>query len=423
MRVLYSALFYLILPFILLRLYWRGHKAPLYRQRWLERLGFYRCELGSGNLVWFHAVSVGESEALFPLIKHIQHNRPDLSLLVTTTTPTGSERVKAVLGETVLHVYLPYDMPDTVARFMQHFKPKMAVIMETEIWPNLFAACKQRTIPLYLVNARLSGKSARGYQKLGRLSQEAVRNITTIAAQSKQDAERYMRIGALSDQVHVTGNIKFDISIEPSLLKSGKDLKTGLLQGRKVWIAASTHKGEDEIFLKVYQQLKTRFPALLLMLVPRHPERFNDVKKLSEQAGLQTVMRTQAQQISADTDVYIADTMGELKMLYASADIAFVAGSLIPVGGHNVLEAAALGLPVIFGPNMFNFREIAQGLLNEKAAKQCRDAEELENMMHELLTKPDLAKAMGARAKSFVLNNKGALEKTYHLLSQKFPGA
>ncbi len=416
MRILYSSLFYLILPLVLLRLYIRGNNAPLYRKRWLERLAIYRHKPPVGEVIWFHAVSVGEAEALFPLLRLFKQRCPSKTLLVTTTTPTGSERVKSVLKDTVHHVYLPYDMPDCVNRFMGYFKPEMAVIMETEIWPNLFTACSDRSIPLFLVNARLSEKSAQGYKQLAGLARKALLCCTAIAAQSREDAERYIALGANSETVYRMGNIKFDLAIDSTTLQTGIKLKQNQFKGRQVWIAASTHKGEDELLLEVYRAVKNEFPGLLLVLVPRHPERFQEVRKKSESLGFSVVMRSQQTPCGTETDIYIGDTMGELKMLYAASDLAFVAGSLLPIGGHNVLEAAVLGVPVIFGAHMFNFKEIATGLLAVDAAIQCQDTVELENILLRMLRDPESARALGQRGKQFVEQNKGALETTYQLL-------
>jgi 3-deoxy-D-manno-octulosonic-acid transferase len=408
----YTCVFYLITPLILLRLLWRSIKAPAYRQRWRERLGFYE-NASSQHAIWFHAVSVGEAEALFPLIKRIQSNYPAAKLLVTCTTPTGSARIKAVLQDSVTHVYLPYDIPDAVKRFLRHNKPKLAVIMETEIWPNLYANCGKQQIPLYIINARLSEKSCRGYQKISALVGSALEHVTLIAAQTKADADRFLKIGAKDNQVETLGNIKFDVVIPQELIQQGQLLKQVLFKDRFVWLLASTHKDEEALFLQIYPEIKQQLPNLVLIIVPRHPERFNDVEKLCQQYGLTVVKRSLNQPCQATTDVYLADTMGELKMLYAAADVAFVGGSMVPVGGHNILEAAAVGVPVMFGPAMTNFKEIAQGVLAKQAAMQCQNQAELVSVLLALSQQPQLRQQLVARASEFLQDNQGAMDRIF----------
>lgn len=416
MRIAYSALFYLIIPFILLRLLWRSIKAPDYRRRWRERFAFYDRRFPQG-VIWFHAVSVGEAEALFPLVRRLQQQFPQSKLLVTTTTPTGSARVQAVLGQTVEHVYLPYDTPGAVRRFMQCFKPVLAVIMETEIWPNLFNSCGENNIPLYLINARLSEKSARGYQKIPLLIQPALTNVKQVAAQTQEDAERFIAIGAKPGQVSALGNIKFDLDIPEEIVAEGKKLKTSVFNDRFVWLVASTHRGEEQIFLDVYKELKPKIPKLLVLMVPRHPERFAEVATLCEQNNLAVVTRTSKNPCYPTTDVYLADTMGELKMLYAAADLAFVGGSMMPVGGHNLLEASAIGVPVLFGPYMANFKEIAQKVLEHNAAIQCPDKEAIIRAIQILYSDTGYQNLLINNGKLFVKMNRGVIEKLCEMLA------
>ncbi len=417
MRIIYSCLFYLLIPFILLRLLWRGIKAPAYRCRWRERFALYNKKFPQ-DVIWFHAVSVGEAEALFPLVRHIQKQHPDAKLLITTTTPTGSARVTSVMQETVAHVYLPYDVPDAVNRFIRCFKPKLAVIMETEIWPNLFMSCGKNNIPLYVINARLSEKSCRGYQKIPSLVHPALAQVKGIATQTSDDASRFIAIGADSDQVKTLGNIKFDVEIPQSIIAQGLQIKNDLLGGRFVWLIASTHKDEEAIFLEIYKKIKQKIPELLLIIAPRHPERFADVKKLCEQSQLALVMRTSGNVVNTETDVYLADTMGELKMLYAAADIAFVGGSMVPTGGHNILEASAVGIPVMFGPYMANFKEIARGVLSSKAAIQCQNKEDVVNAMLALYEQPAYRAELAEKGLLFVRQNQGAIARIYAMLNQ-----
>ena len=413
----YTCIFYLLIPFILLRLLWRGIKAPDYRYRWRERFAFYNKSF-SQDVIWFHAVSVGEAEALFPLVRHIQKQHPDAKLLITTTTPTGSARVKAVMQDSVAHVYLPYDVPDAINRFMRCFKPKLAVIMETEIWPNLFAGCGKNAIPLYIINARLSEKSSRGYRKIPALVHPALAQVSVIATQTQDDANRFIAIGAAIEKVNTLGNIKFDVEIPPSTLAQGLQIKADLFEGRFVWLIASTHKDEEAVFLELYTEIKQKIPELLLVIVPRHPERFADVKKLCEQFQLAVVMRTTGARAYTETDVYLVDTMGELKALYAAADVAFVGGSMVPVGGHNILEAAAVGVPVMFGPHMENFKEIARSVLSHDAALQCQNKDELVKTILSLYQQPDYRQSLAEKGKAFVRYNQGAIARICKMLGQ-----
>lgn len=418
MRTFYSAVFYCLLPFLVLRLLWRSLKAPDYRKRWRERFAYYDRPMPHG-IVWFHAVSVGEAEALFPLVKLIQAGFPQQPILVTTTTPTGSARVQSVLGVTVEHVYLPYDVPVIIKRFMAAFKPKLAVVMETEIWPNLCHFCGTNNIPLFLINARLSEKSTRGYGKLPSLIRPALAQIKIIAAQTQADAERYLAIGATCGQVRVAGNIKYDLVIAEATLAAGKKLKADAFKGRFVWLAASTHSGEEQILLEAYNELKKVIPELLLMIAPRHPERFLDAENLCRHYNLRVVTRGANMPVQSDTDIYLADTMGELKMLYAASDVAFVAGSLVPVGGHNILEACAAGVPVLFGPYMANFKEIAAKALAQQAARQCIDKREIVTAVFEIYSNPAYRNTLTACGTALLANNRGALNQYYQLLSKE----
>ena len=419
MRTAYSAVFYLIIPFILLRLLWRSIKAPNYRLRWRERFACYDKSYPQ-QVIWFHAVSVGEAEALFPLVRKLQQRHPLTRYLVTTTTPTGSARVQAVLGQTVEHVYLPYDTPTAVRRFMRAFKPVLAVIMETEIWPNLYGYCGENGIPLYIINARISEKSVRGYQKIPALIRPVIANVKQIAAQSQDDAERFMAIGAQPMQVKVVGNIKFDLEIPETIATEGKRLKADAFKGRFIWLVASTHRGEEQLLLDVYQALKQKIPELLVLIVPRHPERFAEVAELCRQNKLTVVTRTSNLPCQLDTDVYLGDTMGELKMLYAAADIAFIGGSMVPVGGHNLLEASAIGVPVLFGPYMANFKDIANKVLANKAAAQCKDKGELVKAIQALYSDVDYRNRLAENGKAFLTANRGALDKLCEMLAREF---
>jgi 3-deoxy-D-manno-octulosonic-acid transferase len=416
MRSIYTSIFYLILPFLFIRLYLRGFKNPDFRKRWDERLAIYH-QAHEKNVIFFHAVSVGEAESIFPLIHRLLAQQPDVKILITTTTPTGSARVKAVLGNKVQHVYLPYDMPIFIQHFLNHFKPRLAVIAETEVWANLFGLCKKNNIPLFIINARLSQSSYKGYQKISALSKPALNNVTMIAAQTQDDADRFIAFTGDSSKVQVIGNIKFDLDVSAEFIEQGKFLHAALFAHRFVWIIASTHKDEENFFLELYPELKKQIPELLLLIVPRNMERFGEVKRLCKKQQLQVVMRTSGQVCTKTTDVYLADTMGELKMLYAASDVAFVGGSLVPVGGHNVLEPAVIGVPVMFGSYMANFKVIANGILAANAAIQCENQQQLSDAVLKLYQQPAYREQLIANGKLFVQQNQGAIAKIIALLS------
>lgn len=416
MRLLYTLLFYLLTPFVLFRLYWRGFKAPEYRKRWAERLAFYKNQYPQ-NIIWIHAVSVGEAEAVFPLVKLLQNQYPNDKFLVTTTTPTGSARVQVVLADTVTHVYLPYDLPCVINRFLKAFKPKIAIVMEKEIWPNLYAGCEKNKIPLTIINARLSANSAKGYKKIPALVKPALNSVAWVATQTEEDKQRFIEIGAKEKYISAAGNLKFDVELDETILEQAQKIKKSTFANRFVWIIASTHDAEEVIFFDCYLQLKKQIPELLLMIVPRHPERFETVKQLAEKKGLNTCMRSSREQCSDDIDVYIADTMGELKLLYGTADICFVGGSMVPIGGHNILEPATMNIPIMFGPHMVNFKEIARNVLDLDAAVQCADTQALIETVLHFYSDEDYGRDMALKAKQFVQRNQGATKKIAGLIA------
>ena len=406
LRLLYTGLLYLLPPLALLRLYWRGRQDAGHRQRWRERLGFIPY-LPSGSL-WIHAVSVGETRAALPLIRALLNRYPGLPLLVTTTTLTGSRQVREALGEQVHHVYAPYDLPGAVRRFLQRTRPRLAVIMETELWPNLLRQCTVAGIPTLIANARLSERSARGYAQIRWLTASMLRDITLITAQAEADAERFRALGA--PRVEVAGNLKYDLTLPDDLPERGQQFRQDVLgASRPVWIAASTHAGEDEEVLDALATLRARWPKLLLLLVPRHPERFDGVAALCQQRGFSVVRRSEQRICTPETAVFLGDSMGELLLFYAAADLAFVGGSLVPTGGHNVLEPALLGLPVLFGTHMFNFTEAGERLLKAGAAWRVADAAELAALVDRLLTDPALRQNAGQRGQTVVERHRGAL--------------
>lgn len=411
MRIIYSILLYLISPLFIVHLLVRSLRAPAYRQRWAERFGFYT-DKPVRTPIWVHAVSVGEAQAALPLIRKLQERYPKHCVLVTTTTPTGSQRVREALGEDVLHVYVPYDLPCAVSRFMQHMQPCAAIIMETEIWPNLYAACKAREIPLILANARLSERSMRGYRRLGAFSREVINHVSVIAAQGQSDAARFIALGADPARVQITGNIKFDIQMPASLAEQAAVLRRDLGVERRVWIAASTHPGEDEMILDAHAQVMHAYPDALLVIVPRHPERFDRVASLCEKRGYNVIRRSAHRACANDVDIYVGDTMGELNLMYAASDVAFIAGSLVPdIGGHNPLEAAAMGLPLVQGTHTFNFVEITRMLREADAVKIVHDSEQLAAEVTDLLRDANRRSDAGERARAVVQRNKGALKR------------
>lgn len=417
MRYLYTLLLYLSLPLVLLRLLWRSIRAPEYRRRWGERFGRFPSPARSGGL-WIHAVSVGEAQAAAPLIRRLLDEHPDLPLVVTTTTPTGSARVRALFPEQVFHVYLPYDIPLALNGFLRRVRPCMLVMMETEVWPNLLARCHRAGIPTILANARMSESSARGYARFRRFSRETFGRISLVAAQSEADAGRFVRLGVPASAVVVTGSIKFDIQIPASLLERAEAVRRAW-GDRPVWLAASTHEGEDEPILEAHRRLLEWDPGVLLVLVPRHPERFERVAQLCQRLGFDVARRSLSEAVTAQTQVFLGDTMGELTLFIGAADVAFVGGSLVPVGGHNLLEPAAFGVPVLIGPHMFNFAEISRMMLAARAAVQVGNSAQLAVQAESWLGNASQRAEAGERGRNLVLQNRGALERLYALLEQR----
>ena len=412
MRALYTLLLYLITPLVLLRLLWKSRLQPEYRRRIGERFGLVPAA-AEGVAVWVHAVSVGESLAALPLIEALIRRHGEGRVWVTTTTPTGSERVSAALGARVRHSYAPYDLPGAVGRFLSRARPRQVVIMETELWPNLFRAIRRRGLPLLVANARLSPRSYRGYSRLRRSIAGVLADCTEVAAQSQADAERFRSLGA--PRVSVMGNIKFDMALPQEQLARGRELRATLGPNRPVWIAASTHEGEEQAALDAHRELLRRLPHCALILVPRHPQRFDEVAKLVERSGLRSARRSQASP-DAQTQVFLGDSMGEMFAYFAAADLAFVGGSLAPVGGHNVLEPAALGLPVLFGPHMHNFIAARDLLLGRHAAIAVADAADLACQLAALFGDRAQCARMGEAGRAAVETNRGALKRLLGLL-------
>ena len=414
--VTYTMLFYCLLPFALLRLAYRGLRAPDYFKRWPERFGFFSGEVNQPS-IWIHAVSVGELQAAIPVIRALQANYAAVPIVVTTTTPTGLARAQAEFGETIIAGHIPYDTPGAVRRFLQNTQPKIAIIMETELWPNLFDQCLRRNVPVAVINARLSERSARGYRRFAKLIRFTLDRISWIAAQNESDGQRFLSLGLAPERLSSTGNVKFDQAISLDAIEQGEELKKAIGK-RPVWIAASTHEGEDEAVLQAFRVLKQRFPDLFLILVPRHPERFKVVREKCINQEWKVVQRSTHQALQADTDILLGDTMGELMGLYAASDIAFVGGSLVPTGGHNMLEPAALGLPTITGKHTFNFAEITEQLLAIEAAQQIKDAHELADVVTRFLKYPNLKQQAGSAGQQWINANKGATARVVERLDE-----
>lgn len=420
LQLLYTTLLYLIQPLIWVRLWVRGRKAPAYRKRWGERYGFYRHPLKPGGIM-LHSVSVGETLAAIPLVRALRHRYPELPITVTTMTPTGSERVMSAFGKDVQHVYLPYDLPGALNRFLNKVDPKLVLIMETELWPNLIAILHQRHIPLVIANARLSARSAAGYAKLDGFIRRLLQRITLIAAQNEEDGERFITLGAKPNQLTVTGSLKFDISVTPQLAAKAVTLRRQWAPHRPVWIATSTHDGEESIIIAAHQALLQQFPNLLLILVPRHPERFPDAVNLVRNAGLSFITRSSGEVPSSSTQVVIGDTMGELMLLYGIADLAFVGGSLVDRGGHNPLEPAAHAIPVLMGPHTINFKDICGRLSQADGLITVVDDHSLVKEIAALLTDDDYRNFYGRHAVEVLYQNQGALQRLLHLLEPYLP--
>lgn len=414
MRGLYSLIFLLLLPVVLLRLWWRGRANPGYRLRWRER--FARLPVLKTGGIWVHAVSVGETLAAVPLVKALQQRYPHLPITITTTTPTGSERVKAAFGDSVQHVYGPYDLPWLVRRFLRTVQPRLCLIMETELWPNLLAGCAQTNVPVVLVNARLSKRSARGYARVGLLSRDMLAKLSLIAAQERSDARRFRRLGMAADGVVVTGSIKTDVVVTAAQRDVGRQLRMQLGAERYVVIAASTHAGEDELVLAAFEQLQAVHTNAALILVPRHPERFDAVATLVQQRGFVTARRSRGD-VSARTQVLVGDSMGELMSLYAAADVAFVGGSLVPTGGHNLLEPAALAMPIVQGPHSFNFAMQTRRFRRAGALQEVHSAEALAQCWLRWATASE-RELVGQKALTELTNLRGSLERVLGLLAR-----
>jgi 3-deoxy-D-manno-octulosonic-acid transferase len=422
LRGLYSVVLYLLLPVTVYHLIWRGFRFREYFQRWDERYGVYD-QMPPQADIWLHAVSVGEVNAAAPVIDALRRQRPDLRWVVTTITPTGSDRARALWDEGVQHVYVPYDLPGAVGRFLDHYQPKVALVMETELWPNLLFGCQDRDIPTYILNARLSARSLRGYSILRPLIARALRTVKRIAAQSAADAERFVSLGAAPEQVADIGNLKFDVRVPDNVDALAAEFRQHMGRARPVWIAASTHEEEEAAVLEVHRKLCERWPDLLMLWAPRHPERFPRVLEQAQGAGFRTDARRASGWPNEATDVFVIDTLGELTAFYACADIAFVGGSLQAIGGHNLLEPAAVGTPMVTGPHLHNFAEISKQLQEAGALDIEPDANGIAKALERLLANGELRTAMAKAGRALVEHGRGALPRTLKLIAPDLPAA
>ena len=398
----YQLLLWLLFPWVLFHLWWRGRRQPGYRRHVAERLGWYEA-IPRGPAIWLHAVSVGETRAAEPLVRALSARYPQHELLITQMTPTGRETAQELFGRMATICYLPYDYPGAVARFLVHFKPRLGVLMETEIWPNLVAGCARAGVPLLLANARMSEKSARGYELVAPLTRTALSALAVVSAQATEDAERLKRLGAAN--VEITGNMKFDVSPEPRLLAAGESLRK-FIGERPVLLAASTREGEEELILDALADATAA--DLLLVLVPRHPQRFDEVASMLDRRGLGYVRRSGGRAPPRESKVLLGDSMGEMTAYYAACDLAFIGGSLLPYGGQNLIEACAAGRAVLFGPHMFNFAEASRLALAAGAALEVADAVHLAELAAQLFADPAKRSEMALAALAFSKAHQGA---------------
>jgi 3-deoxy-D-manno-octulosonic-acid transferase len=416
LRFVYLLAVYLAAPLISAVFLWRGLRDRGYWRSFGERFGFGAAAPPHG--VWIHAVSVGEVQACAPLVGVLRQRYPDLPLTVTALTPTGTARARALFGNAAQVRYVPFDLPGAVRRFFARVQPRLAVIVETELWPHLYRECGRRRVPLVLASARLSARSAGRYRRLGALFRDTLSQAAVVAAQGTVDAERFHALGADPARTHVTGNLKFDFELPPQTVERGARLREQYARGRPLWVAGSTHGGgEERALLEAQQRVRAVHPEALLVLAPRHPQRFAEVAALLHQAGVSFVRRSQGAAAAAQNcEVLLLDSLGELLDFYAAADVAFVGGSLVPVGGHNLLEPAALGVPILTGPHNSNSEEIARLLIARGAAEVVRDAAELGARVGALLANPEARVRIGAQGRVSVDSNRGALGKLLGLI-------
>ena len=402
-RLCYSLMLALALPYLLLHLLWRGWRQRGYWRHWGERFGFYQQRMDK-PVIWLHAVSVGETRAAVPLVRSLLAHYPDYQILLTHTTPTGRDTSTQLFGDAVWRVYLPYDYAFVVRRFVRQFRPSLGMLMETEIWPNLIAACQHEAVPIMLVNARLSVRSARRYRWFASLARQSLAGLSVIAAQTQADAERLKALGGR--KVRIMGNLKFDSTPPEILLQLGARWREQIGERRPVWLAASTREGEEALVLDAWQQLPVMHA--LLIIVPRHPQRFGEVAALLEKRGIRYQRRSSGEPVDQATQVWLGDSMGELFAYYRTADVALIGGSLLPFGGQNLIEAAAVGCPIITGQHVWNFAEVTHAAIASGAALQVSTTDALAHTVAALLNDPDQRKEMRAAAIAFSQTHQGA---------------
>ncbi len=411
-RGIYTALLYGLLPFLPLRLAWRARKQPEYLHHVGERFGSYG-DKPTKPVIWLHAVSVGETRAAAPLIKLFQTRHADHQILLTHMTPTGRATSQELWGDEILRCYLPYDYPFAVRKFLHHFQPRVGILLETEMWPNLISICHEQNIPLALINARLSERSARGYAHFLALTSDALEKLALIAAQTDADQGRFQAL--FSGQALVMGNLKFDNDLPAAQLELGKKLREQFGANRPVWLAASTRDGEEKLLFETLQ--KVQAAKALAIIVPRHPQRFNEVADLLKANNIAFQRRSENIAIAPTTRVVLGDSMGEMFAYYAASDVAFIGGSLLPLGGQNLIEACAIGTPALIGPHTFNFAEATDQAIASGAAKRINDASELACEIDRLFADPAQRQAMGAAGKTFTAGHRGASARAYELVS------
>ncbi|MDA0149380.1 lipid IV(A) 3-deoxy-D-manno-octulosonic acid transferase [Vibrio sp. LaRot3] len=416
MRVIYTFLLIIIQPLVLAKLLYRSLRNRSYKNRILERYGFYQFNQQGG--IWLHSVSVGETIAAVPLIRELQNKYPHKAITITTMTPTGSAQVTKIFGDTVQHCYLPYDLPCAMQRTIKRLKPELVIIMETELWPNMIHQLKQKEIPTLLANARLSARSAKGYGKVSKLVKPMLGEMTAIAAQYQADGQRFLDLGLPENKLHVTGSVKFDIEVTEAITTQVTALKTQLGDPRPTWIAASTHQGEDEIILEAHKEILKQYPNALLILVPRHPERFNKVSNLITNQQLTSQNKSELQSLSAETQVLLGDTMGEMMSMFGVSNAAFIGGSLIERGGHNPLEPAAFGLPLTMGPHVFNFASVCDMLSDNQALATVENSQQLTEQILTWFNDPTLAQQDGEKALNVLKLNQGALKRHLDIIDE-----
>jgi len=415
MRFAYAILTYLLLPVYAAYWFFRGLGNRTYWDRFGQRFGRGYPRLPAG-CIWVHAVSVGEVQAAVPLIRALADSYPNRHMLVTTVTPTGAARVRLLFGDTVEHSYIPFETPNAVTSFFDTVNPQIALVMETEIWPNLYRECGRREIPLVLVSARISPKSVASYKKFLPLFRETLSHGIVIAAQSQADADRFRQLGAAPERTWVTGNIKFDIQLPPELAEAGEQFRRDNFEGRPVWVAASTHDKEEQQVLHAHDIVQEQFPDALLILIPRHPERFPSVRTMLHKEGRRFISRTDGLPCTSDIDVFFGDTMGEVPLFYAASNVAFVGGTLVEVGGHNLLEPAALGRPVVTGPHLYNTQDIADKFEKLGASITVNNAGQLGSAIADLFADPDTANDIGSRGRDIVQQNRGSLQRLLEMV-------